>query len=44
MVDSMEPGRLVLFPQLLLATVAMLPVTYVHIFALVMDLFSKACP
>ena len=41
MVDGMEPGRLVLFPQLLLATVAVLPVPYVHVFVLVMDLFSK---
>lgn len=41
MVDSLEAGRLVLFPQLLLTTVAMLPVTYIHIFMLIMDLFSK---
>lgn len=37
----MSPGRLVMFPQLLLASLAMLPVSYVHIFTLVLDLLSK---
>ena len=44
MVDCMEGGRLVLYPQLLLATIALLPVSYVHIFILAMDLFSKVPP
>ena len=44
MVEAMPPGRLVLFPQLVLASVAALCTPYVHLFRLALELTSKACP
>lgn len=41
MVDSMQPGELVVFPRLLLATIALLPLSYVHLFLLALFLLSK---
>ena len=40
----MEPGQLVLFPQLLAACVALLPLNLVQLAALCLELLSKARP
>lgn len=40
-VDSMDDGRLLLYPQLLLTCLAMLPTTYTHLYILVVDLLQK---
>lgn len=39
----MPPGRLVLFPQLVLAALALLCTPYVLLFRLALELASKAC-
>lgn len=40
-VDVMEPGKLVLYPQILLACTALLGISFVHLWRLLLDLFSK---
>lgn len=40
-VDVMERGKLLLWPHLLLACVALLPMTWLHLWMLVLDLLSK---
>ena len=40
-VEVMEPGKLVLYPHLLLACTALLGMTYVHLWRLLLDLLSK---
>ena len=42
MVEYLEPKKLLLYPQLFLACLALLPTTYKHVYALVIDLFLKA--
>ena len=41
MVDVMDAGKLVLYPHILLACVALLGMSYVHLWILVLDLLSK---
>ena len=41
MVESMDPGKLLLYPQILLACFALLLTSYVHVFALSLELLSK---
>ena len=43
-VDVMERGKLLLWPHLLLACVALLPMTWLHLWMLVLDLLSKVRP
>ena len=44
-VDVMEPGKLVLYPQILLACIALLGISYVHLWSLLLQLLSKVrCP
>ena len=38
----MPPSKLLLYPQLLLTCFAMLPTTYMHLYALIIDLLQKA--
>jgi len=40
-VDVMEPGKLVLYPQILLACTALLGMSYVHLWRLLLELLSK---
>ena len=40
-VDVVEAGKLVLYPQILLACIALLGVSYVHLWELLLDLLSK---
>ena len=40
-VECMEPGHLVLFPQLFAACIALLPINLVQLSVLVMELLSK---
>ena len=40
-VECMEPGQLVLFPQLFAACIALLPINLVQLSVLVMELLSK---
>lgn len=42
-VDVVEPGKLVLYPHILLACIALLGVSYVHLWELLLDLLSKVC-
>ena len=37
----MPPSKLLLYPQLLLTCFAMLPTTYMHLYALIIDLLQK---
>ena len=37
----MDETKLLLYPQLLLACFAMLPTSYMHIYALIIDLLQK---
>lgn len=37
----MEPGKLVLYPQILLACTALLGTSYVHLWSLLLQLLSK---
>ncbi|KAL0053523.1 hypothetical protein WJX82_006983 [Trebouxia sp. C0006] len=40
-VDVMEPGKLVLYPQILLACTALLGMSFVHLWRLLLELLSK---
>lgn len=40
-VDVVEPGKLILYPHILLACIALLGVSYVHLWELLLDLLSK---
>eukprot|EP00884_Botryococcus_braunii_P023600 jgi/Botrbrau1/9924/Bobra.0012s0022.1 len=40
-VEGMPPGRLLMYPQLLLATIAALATTYVHLHTILLELFQK---
>lgn len=40
-VNVVEAGKLVLYPQILLACIALLGVSYVHLWELLLDLLSK---
>ena len=42
-VDVMEAGKLVLYPQILLACTALLGMSYVHLWSLLLRLLSKVC-
>lgn len=42
-VECMEPGQLVLFPQIMAACIALLPLNLVQLAALVIELLSKVC-
>lgn len=41
LVDGTPAGRLVLFPQVFLAAIALLDLPWVHLHAAALDLFSK---
>ena len=43
-VDVMEAGKLVLYPQILLACTALLGMSYVHLWSLLLCLLSKVRP
>ena len=40
-VECLDEGRLVLYPQILLACFALLGTSYVHLWGLLLDLLSK---
>lgn len=40
-VDVVEPGKLVLYPHILLACISLLGVSYVHLWELLLNLLSK---
>lgn len=42
-VESMEVGKLVLYPQITLTTLGLLTTSHVHLHALNLGLFSKVC-
>lgn len=43
-VNVVEAGKLVLYPHILLACIALLGVSYVHLWELLLDLLSKVSP
>ncbi len=43
-VESMEVGKLVLYPQVTLMTFGLLATSYVHLYALNLGLFSRVSP
>ena len=43
-VESLDEGRLVLYPQILLACFALLGTSHVHLWGLLLDLLSKVGP